>query len=233
MDEELRKLITEVCQHPPQSRERQKALNRLLIQIQHLPGLARSSHPDYLHALNRTYQWISQNIQNFQPRPPSVQESLVTWINGYLYWRIRDLYAPDNDAPYSFDELVRIEEGGRSYLEQLSSRSSSTPNLTGMDAYIEQIQTQENQRIGLKIEQYIEADPTGILRNCYLRDSCECNCQFLSQRLILKEPPDKFASVARELNVNYQTLVKHWKRSCLSLLKEFAVSLGYSPNQEP
>ncbi|HAG84032.1 MAG TPA: hypothetical protein DCL61_23485, partial [Cyanobacteria bacterium UBA12227] len=64
-------------------------------QIQHLPGLARSSHPDYLHALNRTYQWISQNIQNFQPRPPSVQESLVTWINGYLYWRIRDLYAPD------------------------------------------------------------------------------------------------------------------------------------------
>ena len=232
MEEELRKLIAEVCQHPSQSLERQKALNRLLVQIQHLPGLTKSSHPDYLDALNRTWEWLSQNIQNFKPRPPSLQVSLVKWINGYLYWRIQDLYAPDNRKYRSFDEPIGGEEAGQTYLDQLSETGFFTPLLSGIDGYIEQLQRQEQQRIGLQLEKYIESDPDGKLKNCHLKSNTQCNCLLLTQRLRLKEPPDKLVDLARELKVNYQTLVAHWKRNCLPLLQEIALSLGYERDIE-
>lgn len=233
MDEQLRELIAEVCKYPSPSPEKQKALNRLLIQVQRLPGLAKSSHPDYLQALNRTWEWLSQNIQTFEPRPPSLQESLVKWINGYLYWRIQDLYASDERVPRSFDELVRGQKVGISYLEQLSATDVNSPTLTGIDGYIEQLQKQESQRIGLEVEQYIEDDPEQKLRQCHPKASPHCNCHLLSKRISLQSPPDKFSQLARELNVNYQTLVQHWKRSCLPLLQTIAINLGYKPNQQP
>ncbi|MCP2731762.1 hypothetical protein [Limnofasciculus baicalensis] len=227
MDEQLRKLIAEVAKHPSPTPERQKAVNRLLIAIQHLPGLAKSAHPDYLYALNRTYKWICENIQNFESRSPSLQASLVQWINGYLYWRIHNLYVPDNRAPLSFDELVSGEETSRHYLEHLSATGINAPNLTGIDGYIEQLQTEETERIGIRLKRYIQEDRNGRLRNCHPQQCSECNCQLLSQRLLLQDPPDRLATLAREFDVNYQTLNKHWKRSCLKLLQEIAISLGY------
>ena len=233
IDEQLRQLIAEVCKYPPQSLARQKALNRLLIQIQSLPGLYKSKHPDYLHALNRSWEWVSKNIQNFKPRPPSIQVSLVRWINGYLYWRIKDLYAPDDKPSRSFDEPLWDDEDGATYLDRLSESGFCTFSLSGIDAYIEQIQNQETQRIGLELEQYIESDPDGKLKNCHLKTQPECNCMLLIQRLRLKNPPDKLADIAREWNVNYQTLVAHWKRNCLPMLQEIALNLGYEPDIEP
>ncbi len=56
MEQHLRQLIEEVCQHPLKNPKRQKAMNKLLIEIQRLPGLGKSSHPDYLDALNQTWE---------------------------------------------------------------------------------------------------------------------------------------------------------------------------------
>lgn len=233
MDEQLKELIVEVCRYSDRSPERQKALNRLLIQIQHLPGLAKSNHPDFLDALNRTWEWFSQNIQTFQPRPPSLQASLVKWINGYLYWRIKDLYAPDRRVPLSFDEPVWGDETGlTTYLDQLSETGFGIPSLSGIDGYIEQLQRQEKQRIGLELKRYIEEDEAGTLHNCHPKAYSQCNCLLLSQRLSFKNPPDKFTQLAKELDVNYQVLVAHWKRKCLPLLQQIAISLGYEPDQE-
>lgn len=53
-DERLGKLIEAVRQHPSGSLSWRKAMNQLLIEIQQLPGLARSAHPDYLEALDDT-----------------------------------------------------------------------------------------------------------------------------------------------------------------------------------
>ncbi|HEY9652310.1 MAG TPA: hypothetical protein V6C95_16750, partial [Coleofasciculaceae cyanobacterium] len=81
--------------------------------------------------------------------------------------------------------------------------------------------------------QYIKQDPEQKLRQCHPKASPNCNCQLLSQRISLKSPPDKFSQLARELNINYQTLVQHWKRSCLPLLQTIAINLGYEPNKQP
>ena len=76
MDEQLKKLITEVCCYPDPSPERQKALNRLLMVIQQLPGIYQSGHQDYLEALNQTWEWVSRKVCEFEVRSRSDSEGV-------------------------------------------------------------------------------------------------------------------------------------------------------------
>lgn len=232
-DERLRQLITTVCQHPDGSQEWRRSMSRLLIVVQGLPEFRKYSRPDcpdyLLDSLNRTWEWLSRNIKNFEPRTSSIREDLVKWIKGYLYWRIRDLAVPNSLAEYSLDEITKDSEGveNTTKLEQLSNLT-----LSGLEAHIEQLQRQSQQRLVLKLEHYIEQDPNRKLRNCYPRKHPECNCQLLSQRLlsIFKDPPDKLADLAEEFNINYQTLTSHWKRKGIPLLQKIANELGYQHN---
>lgn len=66
--DELQRLIDQVCSYPDRSKERQKALNKLLIVIQQLRGIYKSSHPDYPEALNRTWEWLCREIGKFKVR---------------------------------------------------------------------------------------------------------------------------------------------------------------------
>jgi len=226
LDQRLTALITQVRQHPPKSRQWRFAINRLLMEIQQLPKLAKSSHPDYRTALNLTLEWVSHNISKFEPYSDSVAESLMKWVNGYLRWRIQDLYSPDKDAPLSLDAPIACDFGEITRLDNL-------PNLTlsGLDGFIENSQRETTQRIGLELELYIEQDPEGQLKNSYLSSSPQCNCQFLSQKRVLKEPPDKFADIARELSIPYSTVNSHWKRKCEPILQKIAEDLGYKQEQ--
>ncbi|MEG4943925.1 hypothetical protein [Microcoleus sp. F4-D5] len=203
-------------------------MNKLLLQIQQLPGLKKSSHLNYPAALNLTLEWVSREIAKFEPRQSSVSKSLVNWINGYLGWRIKDLYSPDQDAPISLDAPIATDVGETTRLDLL-------PDLTlgGLDGMIESAQKETTQRIGVELERYIEQDPEQKLRNSYPRSHPKCNCQFLSMRRLLKDPPDRFQALANELNVNYTTLNSHWGRKCERLLQEIARSLGYKQESQP
>lgn len=234
MDEQLRQLIAEVCQSPLRSLKRRKAINHLFVAIQQLPGLGKSSHPDYLEALNRTWEWVNRSIcQEFDLAKPLIPQRLVQWINSYLYWRIKDLYSASGGSltkqrlrERSLDELIH-EEAGTSLLEILAETNFSAPTRSGLDGYIEQIEKEQQQYIGLKLERYIEEDLEGRLLNCHPKEHPNCHCQLLSQRMLLKSPPDKLMTIATELGIKYQTLTSHWKRNCLPLLQSIASELGY------
>ena len=244
-DERLRQLIAAVYQHPDGSPEWRRAMSRLLIEIQGLPEFRKYSRldcPDYLFdALNLTWEWLSRNIRKFEPRTSSIRADLVKWINGYLYWRVKDLSKPDSDV-VSLDAPTKDLEGvdGTSWIDRLPDQGSmlGTPSnpsvLSGLEIYIEQLQRQSEQRVVLELALYIEQDPKRKLGNCYPRDHPECNCQLLSKRLlfIFKDPPDKLTDIAQEFNINYQTLVSHWKRKGLPLLQTIARELGYQPHQQ-
>jgi hypothetical protein len=233
MDERLRQLIEAVCQHPEGSLKRRKAMHRLLIELQRLPGLLKSSHPDYLHALNQTFEWISRYIcSTFERRTPSLQESLVKWINGYLYWRIKDLYSPEASSLPSVDTPIGDAEEGVSILDRLSETGLNTPTLSGLDGYIERLQREKTQRLGLKLERYIQQDPERKLRNCYPRTHPSCNCQLLSQRRYLKDPPDPFQDIAQTLDMKPFQLTNHWYGRCKPLLQKIAEDLGYGSHEE-
>lgn len=231
-DEKLKSLIAQIRQSSPESELRRKVFDRLVREIQRLPGLANSSHPYYLEALNQTWQWLFDNIESFSPRTNSISESLLKWINGYLYWRIKDLYLRDRSLPVSLDAPVGQNIEGKTLLETLSQTSFDTLNLSGLDAEIDRDQAETKQRIGLELELYIEKDPKDRLKNSYPRTATKCNCQLLALRILIKEPPEKIAQIARELEVKYTTIDSHWKRKCQPLLREIAKNLGYQPEQE-
>ena len=228
LDGRLSALIAEVRHNPANSRKWRTAMHKLLLEIQQLPGLKKSNHPNYPEVLNRTFEWVSGEIAKFEPRPPSVSKSLVNWINGTLRWRIQDLYSPNQDAPISLDAPIAVNAGETTRLELLPDFT-----LSGLDGMIESVQKETTQRIGLELELYIEKDPEGKLRNSHPHSSPECNCQFLSKRRVLKDPPDKFQDLAKELNVRYTTLNSHWKRKCEPSLQEIARTLGYKQEPQP
>ena len=232
-DEKLKKLIAELREYSSQQERKSRTLTLLITEIQRLPGLATSSHPYYLEALNQTWEWLSNNIESFSPRNNSISQSLVKWINGYLYWRIKDLYLRDNkNALASLDAPIGKDIEGKTLLETISETNLNNPSLSLLDAEIARERIETKQRIGLELELYIERDPQDRLKQSYPRTSSKCNCQLLALRILIKEPPEKIAQIARELQIKYTTIDSHWKRKCQPLLREIAGNLGYRSEQE-
>lgn len=229
-DERLRILVEAVRQQPKRSLSWRKAMNQLLIEIQQLPGLAKSSHPDYVEALDDTLMKLSEEIGEFEPMKPSLEESLVNWINLKLRLRYRVRGLHSQQLPLSLDVPIS-EAGGETFASQLPDERAST--VWEIEAEIRQEQEQQkNVRIGVRLKQYIEQDPEKKLRLCHPRAHPHCNCQVLSQRLLLKHPPDKLVDLARDLNVKYHTLNWHWKNKGLPLLQTIAKNLGYQSEAE-
>lgn len=231
MDEQLQNLIQELCQHSESSPKRRRVLNQLLLAIQQLPGLYKDRHPDYPIALNQTWEWVCRKICQFEQRPPSLQASLTAWINGHLKWRIKDLYTgghPDymgsNPGEISLDNTINNNDGNQIPLSEQLLSSQMTINL--LDELIEELHKTNQERLGEKVRKHILQDGQN-LRACHPRKHPECHCQLLAERLLLQEPPDAIASIAREFNINNQALYSHWKRKCLPLLQEIALNYGY------
>ena len=178
---------------------------------------------------------MSRNICAFKPRPHlSIQESLTRWINGYLSWRIRDLYRREDRNLCSLDSPSdhSSDENPPTLLEKLTETGFVPPQLSGIDGYIEQVRRQERQDQLGQLERYVLDDPQGILKGCCHPKYPKCNCQFLSLRLLFKEPPERLADISREFNIDRQIITYHWKRKCKPLLQAILKSQGYSGDEE-
>lgn len=231
-DELLQQLITVVTQYPNGSREWRKAMYHLLSSIQTLPGLARRAHPDYPEVLNVTLDSVSQNIWEFQPRSSSLTKDFVNWINYRLRHKYRVLELNQNASSklISIDSPVSTKPGSKTFADRLADPRPS--NIWELEAEIEQWQQQQTtESIGRRLRQYIEQDPEGKLRSCASRRYPKCNGHLLSQRKYLQNPPDNLAKFAREFEIPYITVVKHWTNRALPLLQTIALEFGYNPTE--
>lgn len=237
-DEQLQQLIDKICGSlDRESSEWRKAISRLIFELQQLPGLLKSSHPLYLEALDKTWEWVSNNICKFKPKPYiPVSKSLVTWINGHLSWRIKDLYR-NQQRQSNHEESVYVvinqdSENPLMLIDQLSETGFNPPKLTGLDAYLEEQRKKSILTIWQKFELYVQEDPEKLLCKCHPKKYRDCNCQLLSKKRLFTEPPEKFRHISKELGINEQTLISHWKKKCLPLLQKILEDLGYSKNGE-
>ena len=163
---QLRQTLDAVLAAPLQSAQRAKAMSRLLCVLRQLPGIRSVNHQDYLLALNQTWEWMSRNIDEFRSSTDSLEHDLVAWINGYLYWRIRDIYcAPNHQQRMSLDE--EISDNGKTYLDLLSESGFISINLNNLNEHIKLLQQQEEREIASQIEAWIELDPQQKLQTCY------------------------------------------------------------------
>lgn len=226
----LAELIQEVCQHPPKNPQRRKAMHRLLIEIQRLPKLGKSNSPHRLDALNQTFEYVNKNLcAKFDYHKPAVENRFVQWFNKTFHWRLHDLKIPQKKGKVTFlslDQNMRENQNAK-LLDLLTKDGFAPPQRDGIDDYIKILEDKKLENISLQIENLITEDSLKILGNCYPQKYPQCNCQLISQKRLLQEPPDKFMAIADELKINYQTLTSHWKRNCLSKLQEIAKKLGY------
>lgn len=217
---ELVKAIAECRQ--TNLKKKRMSLNRLLILIQQLPGIYYASHQDYPEAYNRTLMWVCKNIDRFEATTESIEQSLIIWINGYLKWRIRDLYIADN----SYDPQ-RIYPTAKDDLDLIANVPDPQVSLSLLDTQIAQMQAENSKNVGKAIANYIERDLGKNLTSTFIRKHPQCNCHYLALRLLLQQPPQKISQIARELEVNNQTLYSHWKQKCLPLLQEISQSITH------
>ncbi|MEM9925691.1 MAG: hypothetical protein AAF915_18410, partial [Cyanobacteria bacterium P01_D01_bin.50] len=176
----------------------------------------------------KTWEWVCRSIEKFKVNPgDSLQNSLVKWINGYLKWRIKDLYVPDSKySTISLDSPLSNDEGNKvTQLDILPDCQSQNITLDLLDKKIEEIQKRDRHTWGERISRFIEQDESRVLRRSYPRVNPECDCQLLAIRLLLEIPSHKIADIAREFSVSNQTLYSHWKKKCLPLLQEIGVNL--------
>ncbi|NJO98127.1 MAG: hypothetical protein HC764_20785 [Pleurocapsa sp. CRU_1_2] len=224
----LSQLLQQVSEHPQGSKQWRRAMHHLLIELQNLPGLLKSSHPDYLDALNQNLGKVSRDICcEFQPRSKSLETSLVHWINGYLYWRIKDLYSCNVKTSLSLDIPINKDGEQKILIDILEDTGITNPILNGLDRYIEQLEQEEIQCLVIKILDYLEKDPQNHLKNCYYPTNPHCHCQLISQKRFLQEPAQTFKQISQDLDISSRKLMNHWYGRCIPLLQQISSNLGY------
>ncbi|WP_333129484.1 hypothetical protein [Microcoleus sp. Pol11C3] len=256
-DEQLRQLLQLLKDSQQGSREQKRLQNQLCQLIPHLPGSRkyRDANPniDFDGAVNEAYEGFFKTLPRFllgidldNIADDALQTRVVKLFNTIIQNKVYDQYRKLKRQPFTFslDAPIASNQG-----EEFDSEGvADDTTVIGIEQLIEQEQVKNKQRIGRKLWQYIEDDPTGELRNSYpnekidktqpntpenRRSRPDANCHVLALRLLLKDPPDDLSAISREINIPRPTLDSHWKRKGQELVKKMATNFGYEPENDP
>ena len=238
-DEQLRELLQLLQDSQQGSQEQERLKNQLCQLIPDLPGSRKYREPDpnidFDGAVNEAYAGLFTTLPIFfreidldNIADDVLRTRVVKRFNRIIQLKILDQYRKLERQPFTFslDAPTKTTKGEEFDAEGMADDTTET----GIEQLIEQEQAKNQQRIGRQLWQYIEDDSEGKLRNSYPNNKPDANCHILARRL-LKDPPDKLSVIARELNINYQTLNSHWTRTGLALLQEIALKFGYQPEE--
>lgn len=206
-DEHLRRLVSEACEHPSGSPQRQK----LLTQIIRLTAnrLWRESTPYYQDALQQTWLYFCRNVcegltgQIYNPTYGSV----ITWLNAYLKRRLQDFYINQNR-----------EQATTVHLRVRQSTSGGTRET--IDPVDNLPATPQPPPILEDLEIWVKTDSEGELCGTYIKGRPDVNCQVL---ILKRLPPEvSWKELSEEFGLSIPTLSSFYQRQCLPRLRKFA-----------
>lgn len=207
LDDPLRQLVAEACSHPPGSRERQKRLTQV---IRLTSGkLWRENVPYYGDALQQTWIYFCQNICKTYDASRS---SVVTWLNVYLKFRLRDFFNETRDesirkaAPRIQSARSGEQEGERDVVAEIPAPPDVPPIL-------EAVQT------------WAETDTDGELRSLHIEGRPDVNAQVVILRRL--PPETSWKDLSAEFGIPIPTLSAFYQRKCMPRLRKFGESEGY------
>jgi hypothetical protein len=206
----LRQLITEICSRSPNSLERQRGLNRLILLIQRSGKLYQNwqlPQGDYEDALQKTWLYFCRNLCEAATAKngpyDSERSDIFTWINAYLKRRLQD-------AQYATwkEENIRV----------LPIKDEQGNVINPLDTVPSRIPTDDSSsRILEKIQQWLELNKKRLLR-VHVRDRAESNAYILIERRLY--PETTWQELAHEWQVSPSTIANFYQRRCLPLLQE-------------
>jgi len=185
LNQRLRQLALAAQRHPPKTRGRQLALERLIREIQRSEQFyrppSRGLSPDvyreiYSEALQELWLSICRGgIDNYQPQNGEV----IAFINKHFYWRFKDAKTSINQVSVDIDPETVMP-------------TTETPTL------MEQLRD------------LIEEDPDGIFREKYITNHPEANFRDLALRWLAGET---WEHMAAELGIPSVTMRQFYRRS--------------------
>lgn len=209
LEERLRQLILETCKHSPGSVKRQQNLTQVIRLITKSGKLWQDNAPYYEDALQQTWLYLCRNlcesVTGDQYNPS--RSAIVTWLNGYLRWRLQD---------------YRIQE-------QVKRTQTASGRRLGTDRTIDPLETLEAPPdippILETTKQWVEADPEDELASTYIQGHPEITCQVLILRRL--PPETSWKALAAEFGTSISTLSSFYQRQCIPRLRKFAESQRY------
>lgn len=196
-DEEMQRYAELAQGHPPQSRERQVALTKLVGAIAASGKLSRPRQGEfiavyeeiYAEALSLLWLFVCENIDRYD----SGRGSVMTWVNYLLDRRF-------------------IIEGIKIIVGKKGDRSLS-------DSEVELIPQPETQPSPSQLlQQYIEEDQEGLFESTHLKNRPDVN---FKQIALARLAGIKWKTISGDLNVTVSTLSSFYQRS----LKELSVPI--------
>jgi DNA-directed RNA polymerase specialized sigma24 family protein len=184
-DRRLQQLALEAQKHPPKSRQRQQALNRLVHLIMQ-SGQMRHRTPDgcedlYNEAFQKTWLYIFQHIENYKPERP-----VMAWVNYLIKQNIRAVVReyrnPRMETILSLDEL---------------EWRFATPEETLDEAKM--------------LRQLLEEDPEHLFRTAHIRSRPDVTFQFLALARIVEDK--SWDELSQSFGISPQTLCSFFKRN--------------------
>ena len=194
LEEQLKNLVVETCQHPQGSFERQRELNKLIRIIQRSGKIWKDSSPDYEDALQKTWLYFCLNLSAYDPKKASV----ITWFNNYLKWRLLDQRIDEKEKTKIFVDNVTAD---------------------GSDIFDKVPSPESKQDLWTFVCTWIKNDPDGKFKGKTMPSRTDINAQIVCLQHLCDGKTWQNLSI--ELRINYQTLTTFYKRHCIPLLKEF------------
>jgi hypothetical protein len=212
MDElevKILQLIQEICQHPSGSIDRQKGLNQIIFLIQKTGKLLRGTGiPDAEEALQETWFFFCRNLceattakESYNPQKSSV----ITWINNYLSYRLKDKQISFYEQKNKFDFLLENNAQQIDPASLIPSPPEPRPILSEVKEWLE--------------TNYLE------LKRIYIRDRPDANCYVLIDRRL--PPETSWIDLSIEFDIPVATLSNFYQRQCFPRLLNFGKSQAY------
>lgn len=193
LDVHLQKLIEEARTYPVESWRRRRILNDVIRLITQSGRLWHEQVPHYEDALQQTWLYFCKNLDRYDPEKASV----ITWLDKYLKWRLRD---------------KKYEKRDNASSERLTNHPSS-PDIT--------------QALNLEktIRHWIETDPDEELRTLDINSRPDITAQIILLHRL--PPEQSWKEIAQKFNVSQSTVVSFYYRHCLPCLRKFGRDQGY------
>lgn len=203
----LAQLVKEACEYPRGSKKRQKILTQI---VRLVDNKLWKEHNDYYEdALQDTWIYFCQNLCDGKTGKPydSNRASVITWLNNYLKWRLKDGYIKKEKLKKE-TALVRVNENNKIIdpVDSLPAKPTTPPILE-------------------EIEKWVLKDPEYKLRQNHLDDHPQITCQLLILKRLPPETPWK--TLAEKYGIPPGTLSSFYQRKCKPLLREFSKFQGY------
>ena len=200
LHQQLKALVLDAQSHPPGSKKRKIALDKLVRAIQASGQLFckyKIGFPEELYneVLQETFFDVCRKIDRYDPAKAQV----ITWVNNLLWWRFLQGMETYNKHRQELSLDTPVDISGMSFLDILEQPEVSP-------GFVEELQ------------ECLQQDPDGSFAQRHVRGRPEANFRAIALRRLAGE---SWKKISADWGIPIPTLSVFYQRSCRHFIPKF------------